>query len=156
MQEIFPREPTGPPAFISPPLFGALSLRLPSLLAVQNTFPRRNGLVGNSRILLSSVAESFLRRVFGLTGLRNTSAAAPVPKIAIALRSLTEPQILPFWSNAMPSTPSSRGSATKTLSRQRVLEWKVSSHPTSLWRFPSALNLTCHNAPLAVSATKRS
>ena len=57
MQEIFPLKPTGPEELISPPSFGELSRRLPSLFAVQNRFPRRNGLVGNSRILSIVVAD---------------------------------------------------------------------------------------------------
>src|SRR5512145_2668146 len=98
MQEIFPLKPTGPEELISPAVFGELSRRLPSLFAVQNSFPRRKGLVGNSSILLLSVsvAEEFLSPVFGFTGFRKTSAATPVPKIAISFRSLTEAQIFPF------------------------------------------------------------
>src|SRR5690242_5972831 len=47
------------------------------------------------------------------TGFLKTSADTPVPKIAIAFRSLTDTQIFPFWSKAMPSAPSRRGSARK-------------------------------------------
>ncbi len=168
MQEILPLKPTGPEELISPAVFGELSRRLPSLFAVQNRFPRRNGLVGDSRILLSSVSvaegdgqlpagwQEFLSPVFRFTGFRKTSAATPFPKIAIAFRSLTEAQIFPFWSKAMPSTPSRRGSARKMWFRQSVLSRNVSSQPRWLLRVPSVLNFTCHSAPLAVSATKRS
>src|SRR6266498_3807529 len=116
MHEIFPLGAPVPP--ISPAVLGELSRRFPSLFAVQKVFPRRNGLVGNSRIRRLSIAEEFLKPKFGslgfvFTGFRKTSADTPVPKIAIAFRSLTEAQIFPLMSKAMPSTPSSRGSATK-------------------------------------------
>ena len=50
MQEILPR--IAEPGTISPPVLGELSRRLPSDIDVQNTFPVRNGLVGNSRMCL--------------------------------------------------------------------------------------------------------
>ena len=103
---------------ISPAVLGELRAGFRTLFAVQNKFPRRNGLVGSSRIRPLSVAEEFLKPKFGslgfvFTGFRKTSAISPRPKIAIAFRSLTEAQIFPLMSKAMPSTPSSRGSGTK-------------------------------------------
>src|SRR4029453_18727851 len=100
MQEILPLD--GPAGLTSPTSFGELSRRLPSLFAVHNRIPRRNGLVGNSRIVVSSFAEEFLSPLFGFIGFRKTSADTPFPKIAIAFRSLTETQIFPSWSKAMP------------------------------------------------------
>jgi len=45
-----PDLPTGPAELISPAVFGELSRLLPSEFEVQNFLPRRNGLVGNSRM----------------------------------------------------------------------------------------------------------
>src|SRR4029453_11224163 len=109
MHDIFPKNGATP---ISPAVFGELSRLLLSPFAVQNFVPERNGLVGNSRMRVLSVAE-FLSPD-ELTGLRKTSADTPFPKIAIAFRSLTETQIFPSWSKAMPSAPSRRGSTLKT------------------------------------------
>jgi len=75
MHDIFPKGPKGPP--ISPAVFGELSRLLLSLLVVQNLFPERNGLVGNSRMCVLSVAE-FLSPD-ELTGLRKTSTESLVP-----------------------------------------------------------------------------
>src|SRR5215510_16287745 len=111
MHDILPKSAPAPP--ISPALLGELSRLLLSLLAVQNFVPERNGLVGNSRMRLLSVAEEFLSPLFesgGFTGLRKTSRELLVPKKTvntIALRSLTDAQTSPLTSKAMPSTPSS-------------------------------------------------
>src|SRR5215831_5252108 len=122
-----------------------------SLFAVQNFVPERNGLVGNSRIRVLSVAE-FLSPD-ELTGLRKTSTESLVPKKTvntIALRSLTDAQISPLMSKAMPSTPSSLGSARKRFSRQRVLSLNVRSQPVWLLTgSPFLSNVTSHSAPLA-------
>ena len=60
MQEILPI--SGPAGLTWPPVLGKLSRRLPSDCDVQNTFPVRNGLVGNSRMCLfpSAVSAEFL------------------------------------------------------------------------------------------------
>src|SRR5262244_3245717 len=134
MHDILPKSAPAPP--ISPALLGELSRLLLSLFAVQNFVPERNGLVGNSRIRVLSVAE-FLSPD-ELTGLRKTSTESLVPKKTvntIALRSLTDAQISPLMSKAMPSTPSSLGSARKRFSRQRVFELNVASQPSLLTRF---------------------
>jgi len=68
MQEIFPRAPTGPLELISPRLLGELSRRLRSEFDVQNCLPSRNGLVGNSRMVVLSAAK--LRSPDEFTGLR--------------------------------------------------------------------------------------
>src|SRR5262245_61729161 len=109
MHDILPKNGATP---ISPSVLGELSRLLPSLFAVQNFVPERNGLVGNSRMRVLSVAE-FLSPD-KLTGLRKTSTELLVPKktvYTIALRSLTDAQMFPLMSKAMPSTPSSLGSA---------------------------------------------
>src|SRR5262245_35632749 len=121
MHDILPKGAPAPP--ISPALLGELSRLLLSPFAVQNVVPERNGLVGNSRIFLlpSSVAEEFLSLLLGLTGLRKTSKESLVPKKTvntIALRSLTDAQISPLMSKAMPSTPSSLGSARRWFSKK--------------------------------------
>src|SRR5262249_29401656 len=154
MHDILPKSAPAPP--ISPPLLVELSRLLLSLFAVQNFVPERNGLVGNSRIRVLSVAE-FLSPD-ELTGLRKTSTESLVPKKTvntIALRSLTDAQISPLMSKAMPSTPSSLGSARKRFSRQRVFELNVASQPSLLTRFQDLPTVTSHSAPLAVSATNR-
>src|SRR5688572_15542025 len=150
MQEILPRAPTGPPELISPALFGELSRRLPSELAVQKVLPRRNGLVGNSS---GPVLRSF---VTACGALRKTSLTRRFAETTtIALRSLAEFQMFPARSSAMPSVPSSRGWATKTLSMHSVFAVNVVSQPVALARSPWRLNCTFQIAPRAVSATNR-
>src|SRR5712671_2987586 len=100
MQEILPRLAPAPP-LISPSVLGELSRRSPSEFAVQNNFPSRNGLVGNSRIRLfpSSVSAEFLSPL-ALTGLRKTSTTRRcLVTRTIALRSLTEFQMFPARSS---------------------------------------------------------
>src|SRR5262245_11580483 len=109
MQEILPR--LGPFGLISPAVLGELSRRLPSDWEVQNTFPVRNGLVGNSRIRVfpSAVSAEFLNP-FEFTGLRNTSKTFPsLVTSATEFRSLGSTQIFPNTSSAIPSPPSRIG-----------------------------------------------
>src|SRR5687767_13397913 len=129
MQEILPRAPSGPPELISPAVFGELSRRLPSELAVQNVVPTRKGLVGNS-----SGPEL---RSPSTAGLRNTSPTSRCRVITtMALRSLAEFQMLPAESRAIPSVPSSDGCATKIFSRHSVFAVNVVSHPLGLRTLP--------------------
>src|SRR4029077_19942631 len=81
MQEILPKG-IGPlgvaPALISPALRGELSRLSPSDIDVQNSFPVRNGLVGNSRMWVfpSGVSAEFLKPA-EFTGLRKISRTSP-------------------------------------------------------------------------------
>src|SRR5688572_7505096 len=121
MHEILPRAPSGPPELISPAVFGELSRRLPSELAVQNFAPSRNGLVGNS-------SGPEFRSLAALGALRNTSTTSRCRvTTTMALRSLAEFQMLPAESRAIPSVPSSDGCATKIFSRHSVLAVKLVS-----------------------------
>src|SRR5215831_3855321 len=103
MQEILPR--IAEPGTISPPVLGELSRRLPSDWDVQNTFPVRKGLVGNSRIfVLPSVVSAEFLRLSEFTGLRKTSSTLPsLVTTATALRSLASTQMLPATSRTIPS-----------------------------------------------------
>src|SRR5512143_749071 len=96
------------PALISPSARGELSLLSPSEFDVQRVFPRRNGLVGNSRMVELSAAEFLSPDAF--TGFRNTSTTRPaVVTTATALRSLASTQMFPATSKAIPSAPSRIG-----------------------------------------------
>ena len=78
----------------------------------------------------------------GATGLRNSSTT-PSRCVATttALRSLTAAITLPSRSSAMPSTPSSAGCCTNTLSRHSVLAVNVVSQPVGLRTLPAAVEL---------------
>src|SRR6267142_6108213 len=101
MQEILPiSDPVG---LTWPPVLRKLSRRLPSDCDVQNNFPVRNGLVGNSRMCVfpSAVSAEFLKPA-EFTGLRNTSKTfLCLVTIATAFRSFAATQIFPSRSNAM-------------------------------------------------------
>src|SRR4030095_6778390 len=155
MQEILPTlDPIG---LISPAVLGELSRRLPSDWDVQNSFPIRNGLVGNSRMRVFpfAVSAEFLNPL-EFTGLRKTSKTLPcLVTNAPAFRSWASTQIFPNTSRAMPSPPSRIGWVTKTLLRQSVLGVNVVAQPVGLLSFPYRSNSIFHNAPRAVSILKR-
>src|SRR5262245_55574283 len=122
MQEILAKgigPSCGAPPLTSPTSRGELSRRLPSDWDVQNNFPVRNGLVGNSRMWLFPTpfwSPAFLSPAPNgtgggkLTGLRKTSKTFPcLVTNATAFRSLASTQIFPNTSRAMPSPPSRIG-----------------------------------------------
>ena len=116
MHEILPRGDA--PGFTSPPTFGELSLLSPSEFEVQRIFPVKYGLLGNSRMFESSatgavVGSAEFLKPAEFAGLRKTSITLGSLLLFVtttmAFRSLTEFQIFPARSKAIPSVPSRRG-----------------------------------------------
>src|SRR5262245_66548021 len=107
MQEILAKgigPSCGAPPLTSPTSRGELSRRLPSDWEVQNNFPVRNGLVGNSRIclFLSAVPPEFLNPS-EFTGLRTAQKTFPcLLTNAPPSPPLPSPRICPNPSRPMP------------------------------------------------------